>query len=518
MDELRIRALLTVVLVVCPPIIRGGQSLIAVIDSGSEQPISGAVVQLGREDGILAETETGTDGKAAFPALQPGNYWVRLEKSGYADLLARQGQGRRLVVPADRENAITIHLTRTVAISGQVFDSQGSPRSGVTVTAVVRRSINGDTRIVPTGEAIPTDDGGRYRLYGLPPGHYSTAAIAKGNTAGSEVFAPVCYPGSREAEFFDLKAGEVKTSANLILADRGGVTISGTVSGIPRDKYPNRASVSLVAAGALKTPIATAWTDTDGSYVFNGVSPGEYQLVAWARIASGTLGTPLAGTDACSAVRAVSVSSGAVQVDLQLQPLARIRGRLIWNRGIGNTSTPSGTGRIVFHSEDGWPDEWLPAASVDGDRFTVDGLPAGRYRIAMPDLADSYRLASVQVGNATAPDRLVDIGGTAPLTIVLTAATGEVSGSVSDTEGKPARGVVLLSPADEEGSAQVQNADAGGRFRFSNVPEGKYRLIALETLDSTDYLDPVEALNLDGKLIKVEAGQKLTSDLRLIQR
>ncbi len=515
---MRIRALLTLNLLLSPFILHSDQACIEVLDSGSEQSISGAVIQLGRQDRILAEAETGPDGKAAFPALQPGTYWVRLEKSGYADLMAHQGRGRRLVVSTGRKNAITIHLTRTVAISGQVFDSQGSPVSGVTVTAVVRRSINGDTRVVPTGDTIPTDDGGRYRLYGLLPGHYSVAAIANGNTAGSEVFAPVCYPGSGEAEFFDLKAGEVRTSVNLILADRGGVTISGTVSGMPRDTHPNRAAVSLVAAGTLKTPIATVWTDTDGSYVFNGVSPGEYQLIAWARIAGRTLSGPLEGAGACSAARTISVSGGDVQVDLQLQPLARVRGRLVLDRGAGDACTPSSAARIMFHSEDGWPDEWLPAATVDGGRFMVDGLPAGRYRIEMPDLAGSHRLASIQVGNTTAPGRSVDVDGTTPLTIVLTAATGEVSGNVSDREDKPAKGIVVLAPVDGEGAIQVQHVEAGGRYRFSDVLEGKYRLVALESLDSADYLDPVEALNLSGKLVKVEAGRKLISNLRLIQR
>jgi hypothetical protein len=155
---------------------------------------------------------------------------------------------------------------------------------------------------------------------------------------------------------------------------------------------------------------------------------------------------------------------------------------------------------------------------VEGDRFTVEGLPAGRYRVKMPGLGSSCRLAAVRVGDQAAPGGLALIDGSAPLTLVLTTATGEISGVVTTQEGKPAVGIVVLAPAeDDEGPPQVAQLDAEGRYRFSHILAGEYRLTAMNGLNSTDYLDPVEAPKLGANLVVVEAGKSVTSDLRLVR-
>jgi hypothetical protein len=123
-----------------------------------------------------------------------------------------------------------------------------------------------------------------------------------------------------------------------------------------------------------------------------------------------------------------------------------------------------------------------------------------------------------RLGDRAAPGGVALIDGSAPLTLVLTTATGEISGVVTTQEGKPAVGIVVLSPADDaEGFPQAAQLDAEGRYRLSRIVAGEYRLTAMNALNSTDYLDPVEAPKLGAKRVVVEAGQTVTFDLRLVR-
>lgn len=114
---------------------------------------------------------------------------------------------------------------------------------------------------------------------------------------------------------------------------------------------------------------------------------------------------------------------------------------------------------------------------------------------------------------------LVTIDGQTVLTLVLTSATGEISGAVAAAaDARSAAGIVILSPADGEGSVQVAHIDSAGRYAFGQVVAGEYVLVARRGLDSTDYLDAVESLKLGSRLITVEAGRKVNCDLELARK
>jgi hypothetical protein len=514
------RAVLALLVAGCSPTLRGDQVSVSVFDSSSGRPLSGATVLVAGEDGPAAEADTDAEGKAAFAGLRPGAYWLRVEKSGYVDLLDPRGQGRPVVVPPADKTPLAVGLTGAVAISGQVFDSQGQPLQGGKVVAIVRRSVHGESRFTALGEAGHTDDMGGYRLHGLPPGHYSVALVPAGEDTSVPVFAPVFYPGVSgpgRAVFFELNPGETRTSVNLTAAGPDAPSISGKVSGMPAGASQSRAAVALATRGGLRIPIAAVLTDADGVFVIPNAPPGEYQLTAWAPFAGWEPDGPPAA-NARTAVRSVSVSGAGLQADLELQPLARVSGRLVWNGGASSGYPCSGGKQIVFRSEDGWLDVWAPAVAVNGDRFTVEGLPAGRYAVEMPGLGNSCRLTTLRVGDHAAPGGVARIDGSAPLTLVLTAATGELSGTVAASDAKPPRGIVVLTPADGDCVAQVAQIDAGGHYRFGQVLAGEYRLIALDGLNSADYLDPQKASDRGAQSVVMEAGRKLTFDLRLVRQ
>jgi hypothetical protein len=362
---------------------------------------------------------------------------------------------------------------------------------------------------------------GRYRLYGLPPGHYSVALIPSGEETSAEVSAPVWFPGASDpgrASFFELKPGEIRTSVNLTAFGATASSISGRVSGMAGGADQSQAAVELATADGLHSPITVVLTDDDGRFAISSAPPGEYRLLAWAPFSGWEPHGEPAPANARAADRAISVAGVHVEADVELQPLVRVQGRLTDDGSADNVFPCSVAERIVFRSEDGWLNVWATAAVVTADHFTIQGLPAGRYAIEMPGLGNSCRIAAVRVGDQLARGAVVQVDGSAPLTVVLTAATGEVSGVVTASDGALPRGIVVLSPADGDRAAQVTKIDAAGGFRFAHVLVGEYRMIALSALNSADYLDPLEESNLGAKPIVVEAGRKLTSDLRLVRR
>lgn len=493
----------------------GDQYFTQVFDVNSGRPISGAVVSLTPQDGAALEVETDAEGLAAFPEQKAGAYWLRAEKPGYVDLLDAGGRGRPIRLSPANGSPARIGLTRAAAISGQVFDSQGRPLAGAQVSAIVRRWVHGEPRWTLAGNLGGSDDQGAYRLHGLAPGRYSVVVLPSRGGSGADVLAPAGYGSSDPAQavFFELGPGETRPSVNLTVAAAETPSISGKVTGIPEGTDAPRAAVGLVARGGLRLPLGAVLTDADGAFVFPSVSPGEYLLMAWTPF-SGWEPTSLpAGASARAATRLVTVSSDDVQADLELRPLVKASGGLL---PAGNQC--HGTGQIALHSEDNWQDVWELAVTVDGSRFTVENLPPGRYSFEMPALGATCRLAAVRVGEQEAPGGVAWIDGSAPLTLVLSTETGEVSGEVTAQEGMPAAGFVVLTPADGAGPARVAALDAKGRYRLPDVLAGTYNAIAVEQLRSADYLDPLEARKLGAMPIAVEAGRKVTCDLRLVGR
>ena len=513
-----IHALVSVIIAGCLPTVRAEQVSVSVTDSVSSQAVAAVTVLLSRADGTVVEAETDSEGRADFPDLQGGTYWIRTGKPGYVDLLDPLSRGRLAAISPASKTLLSIGLTPTASISGQVLDSQGNPVQGANVRAIVRRAIRKEPRLTPFGDVLGhTDDRGRYRLHGLPPGHYSVAVIP---TRGASGFPPTFFSGSVDpgrAVFFELKPGETRTSVVLTIAVQEARSISGKVTGIPAEAGPSRAAVVLLARGGVQVPVSGALTGANGAYVLSDVPPGEYQLMAWTPFAGwDTSGHP-AEPGARSASRLVSVSGADLQADLELQPLPVVNGRLLWD-GSSSTEYPcSGGNQILFHSEEGWNIVWTPAVDVEGDRFTVGSLPAGRYRVEMPGLGNSCRLAGVRASGEADPSGSVPIDGATPLLLTLTTATGEISGVVSTLEGKAAAGIVVLSPTDGDGSPQVVQLGAEGRYRFSRVLAGEYQLTAMRSMDSTDYLDPVETRALGAERVMVEAERQVTSNLRLVQ-
>ncbi len=81
------------------------------------------------------------------------------------------------VASGETRDRLVITMTQPGAIAGRLFDENGDPVEGVVLRALQVRYIDGRRRLVDMARfAQPTDDLGRFRLFGLEPGEYLVSA------------------------------------------------------------------------------------------------------------------------------------------------------------------------------------------------------------------------------------------------------------------------------------------------------------------------------------------------------
>jgi hypothetical protein len=188
----------------------------------------------------------------------------------------------------------------------------------VAVLALVRRSFNSETRFVSWGQPARTDDHGMYRVYGVPPGHYSLAVISSADQGPPDASASSFYGSSdlARAVFFELQAGETRTAMNLLssgIADRSRPEDDLKIAFAPgpSEKFPERKAQSGEASGAgeisgaLIDPeggpvkgvvilsvaegegdVQVAEAGADGRFRFAAVPSGRYRLAGMERLTS----------------------------------------------------------------------------------------------------------------------------------------------------------------------------------------------------------------------------------------
>jgi hypothetical protein len=105
----------------------------------------------------------------------------------------------------------------------------------------------------------------------------------------------------------------------------------------------------------------------------------------------------------------------------------------------------------------------------------------------------------------------LSLGGASDLTVVLTSATGEISGTVSDEKG-PAAGVRIALVG---GSNRLfATSDAAGAYRLTDIRPGTYKLAATDSHDPvTDEAD-LEAYEDAVVTVEVRPGDTRTQDLK----
>lgn len=125
----------------------------------------------------------------------------------------------------------------------------------------------------------------------------------------------------------------------------------------------------------------------------------------------------------------------------------------------------------------------------------------------------------MRLGSVQTEGEILDVrngAGGAPLTVLVSGASGNISGTVRDNKGPVAGAGVALTPDGEAHRyAWFATAGADGTYTISNVPPAKYLLLATDD-DYTGILQQGKDLgDYEGIVehIEVHDGETTTKDL-----
>ena len=264
-----------------------------VVSVSQERPVAGATVTL--SSGSIQETRrTDEGGRFSFGRVLPGRYGLTAAKSGYLG----GGYGQRSVNDESKPLAVSgnspitaqLRLWQHGVISGRVIDDIGEPAVALVVDALVLSEQSVTTRLIRAATAV-TDDRGNYRLL-VRPGEYIVFLPASGSQprlrsqgTGAPGFSVTFYPGTSrasDASVIHVRSGDVRDGVDVALSSTKGVRVSGRIL-LGNVAEPLRLDLVRDTGVILPAGVADSQPSIlggDGSFVFDNVVPGTYQLRA----------------------------------------------------------------------------------------------------------------------------------------------------------------------------------------------------------------------------------------------
>jgi hypothetical protein len=502
----------------------------------SGQPIRGAVVMV---SGSNQSRMVVADRNGRFDAGQfrDGDYRIEVRKLGYLTLDFRpppESQTALMVrVAGDaRIHDVDIVLNPGGAIAGTIVDSAGEPIKGVQVGALRLRQQDGRTLASAAGLPRLTDDRGRYRLFGLPPGMYMVVATldATETESGRERapgFAPVYYPSTAHveaAQAIAVESGSDVAGIDVTFAASATARVTGRALSAAGEPLSGRVALTVSArSGGVVAEPRVAPIARDGSFSLADVPPGDYVLHA-----IGERGPGVAPEFGSEYITVGELDTPALTV--RTTPGATLEGRFVAE---GRTTLPLRA--QVLHAAPSDPDRSPPGgrgpeglAVHDDGRFYLAGL-YGPMRLTYPAPGGWY-LKSVTIGGLDVTDRTFDFGFTdetfSDAEVVLSNAGARISGSVTGAADKRATEFVVIAFSTSRtnwfnGSRHLKRAVTGadGSFDVESLPPGEYYVAALDALPQ-DWQSP-DSLDLmvqRAERVTLADGQRRTLMLQLTRR
>ena len=524
-----------------------------VVYDNTDRPVRRAQVLLSQltnsRPGPDLTTATDRDGRFVLANVPAGSYFAFINEPGVITPLAFMTLSENgppespdlksikeyctevLVHSSDVE--VTVRARRGGAISGKVTYPDGDPAVNADIS-IIRRRNNQSNRVL-TGfnatalMALHTDDRGRYRVSGLPPGEYIVSAGEK-NTApankmnrgygldelfgSGDALALTYYGGTTNvADALKLQVDRQSelTDIDITLPDLTPHTIRGSViAKLDRIALPG-------ATIAIRMKEQPDWrdrgarqitTNDQGQWVVEDVPDGMYIL----RI-SPPSDIPIPGASPLPvsddpendrrtvqlpsrkfvpAETTVSVSGG----DVVVEPIALAEGASI----SGTVEMPGElTEGQEFFFQLAWQYEGDPSPTsrnttgAYGDSFSIEGLREGRVYLSahfMPyglssELSGKYYVKSILLNGADLTSKPIAIKegqSIKGVRIIIAAGRGNATVKIVNADGKPAAWLkVAIVPAEQSRwlfSSEIitEMTDSRGQAFFTTAP-GDYLVI-----------------------------------------
>ena len=402
--------------------------------------ISGIVNIQGTTDysGILV-TIVGTDYKYTTQAdgtysftVPTGNYigGVKFEKEGYQLTV----KGETLIVLADRNNEITTATmySSTGTVTGTVTLESAAQYDGIDIV------IYAENNESVTSYSSVTDSEGHFAVSGMVPGTYRIQATKKGFTVGN-------------SDPFILSTGETVTapSLNLSISRRA---LYGTVTLEDKNDFTG---VRITATKTTSTTeIYSALSNSEGSYVLSGMTPGQYIL-----------------SYSYEGYRSYTSSSVSLSDDTELTltsiELKKATGRISGIVNLEGCSDHSGITVTLVGTD------YTYTTKADGTySFTV---PIGNYIGGVKFEKNGYQLVVKGETIIVLEDRNNEISKVtmhSGIGIVTGTVTLESAAQFDDID------IIIYSEDDESATSYTSVTDSEGHFVVYGVAPGTYRIQA----------------------------------------
>ena len=490
------------------------------------------VVVIGALSGTLRITTTDAEGRFTVASLPADRYLVAASKLPYLGAIAGARRPARPGTPValaagQAIDTVSIRLPMGAAIAGTITDERGRPGTGVTLALQQWRNEGGGrTLVMARTPNATTDDRGRYRFYGLPPGEYvvvamdttfnrpgrqlSTAdvdAALKGAPVTPEPpirpaqSAPIYYPGTPrpdDAAGVVVNAGDDRQGVDFRLQSVRPGAVNGVV--VTSDGAP-AAGASLefrTTFGSVLMMSAAIRVGADGNFGLAGVVPGSYFVLA--RGSGPTTGQSAAAT--------VEVAGDDVaRLTLTLRPAMTLNGRVAF---AGSSAPALGGRRVPVQTLTRNTINVSPGPTDANGLFSIATIPPGRYVIggpiyfgASPDSV-TWTLQSVVADGRDITDLPLEIVDSVPKDLIVTYSDRwqELSGRLVTPSGAAASDFTVIAfPASKDywlpSSRRVVTTRPGtnGEFVLSGpglatLPPGDYLLAAVTDIDRNEQYDP----------------------------
>jgi len=538
------------------------------------RPVRKARVTCGSQDVPGHTTITDDAGRFVFVGLTAGRYTIAASKASWVTMAygAKRAMRPGSAIPlADGQKVeIVVRLPHGSVITGVVLDQNNEPASNAQARAMRYAVVNGQRRLVSAGNAT-TDDRGTYRIFGLTAGDYLVGAEGREGSGDSMdlrltsdadvrhatnpdrrtpppadrnvTLAMTYFPGSTmasQAGIISVQAGEERSGVDFVLQLLPTAHVEGNVS-LPGGGPPPFMEVALISLGPAIVPGAPFETfrlirpDTDGSFKFTNVSPGQYTVFARGGLGiahpdgSTTDPTQLlwASTNVAVECEHITGLSLSLEPGLSISGQVRFEGRTLKPpadlRSIRVRVTPQIEGGMMFVPE--------PVnVSADG-RFTIPGAAPGRYRLttSFPGSGrpGGWLAKSITAGGQDALDAPFTLQPNTHLrdaTITFTERLAQLKGTLRTGAGAvtPEYNVVLF-PADPSlwlaQSRRIQSVrpSADGAYVFRNVPAGDYLVAAVDDVEPGEWFDPafLQRTAASAARITIGEGEQKAQDIRV---
>jgi protocatechuate 3,4-dioxygenase beta subunit len=491
-----------------------------VFNSLTGAPVRKVVVELMTSQvWIRLSAETDAAGGFQFTALPPGSYSLSAKRSGFLDRPAR----RPIVLGQDEHvTNVEVRLPPQGVISGHVLDEDGDPVSSARAWIFKQVYRDGRKQWDQLNGVSLADETGEYRFPNLTPGRYLVKAenlrpMIYNHYVGPDLqeksamsYAPAYYlnaPSEQTASPVEVGVGAEVRDIDIHLSKFAVAPffhVSGRVTGLPPD--------SSITVGIFMRSI-DGFSRADGTqagppeYAFNvRAQPGQYEI--FANVYSG-------GPEAYAS-SSVNVAGDITGVVLSLNPAPEVTGRISVAE---NGSQPKLKGvKATLRQLRSQIGVTVVQSDAAGKLVFPKPTAPGHYSLAVDEnsIPDGCYLRSVKVGGQEVSADDIEIRFSTEIEIVLSNKAGTITGSIVDNDDKPfPKSRATLIPSDTNSRPAAQIADDAGKFKFTALRPGTYKLLAWEDVDDSSWQDPEFRKKYEGRAKEITVGPSETQNAQL---